>query len=157
VKPLIVLTLLLISCAAGAQVHRCTDAAGKVTYTDGVCPAATKATQIEAQKSSPEIELERERAALARERFELRQQREAVERERAPKPMVAPPVARFDSYACDMAKRNLGIGANKDSKARSQRQYEVACFGEEAAEIEKARAGATRINITPPPVIINRY
>jgi len=41
-KALVATTLLAASFAACAQVHRCTDAAGKVTFSDTACPTTSK-------------------------------------------------------------------------------------------------------------------
>lgn len=130
--------------AAQAQVNRCLDPGGRVSYSDGPCPSSAKASRVEAQKSTEAIELERERAQLARERFQLQQERQAVKRERSaePAPQVVQPVSRVDSHQCDIAKRNLGAGISPESKMQSQRAYEVACFGDKAADIEQARAAA---------------
>jgi hypothetical protein len=140
------LLALFLSFGCSAQVYRCADPhTGKVAYADAPCPTGTKAAQVEAAKSDQAKELERERAQLARERFQLQQER--AQRPIDPQPQQVAKPGRVDSYACDMAKKNLGVGASKDSKMRSQREYEAACFGDKAADIEASRAGAPVTNI----------
>lgn len=139
--------VLFLSFGCSAQVYRCADASGKVAYSDNPCPTGAKASQVEGAKSADARELERERAQLARERFRLQQEREAVKQSaQAPAVQVAQPKP-VNSYECDIAKKNLGVGINEDSKMRSQRVYETACFGEKAADVEAARAGAPVVNI----------
>ncbi|MBS0455264.1 MAG: DUF4124 domain-containing protein [Proteobacteria bacterium] len=43
-------TFAVLAASAGAQVLRCEDAAGKVTYTDGTCPAGTKPQRVSTQE-----------------------------------------------------------------------------------------------------------
>lgn len=158
-KVVLILAALLVTAPAYAQVNRCKDAkTGKVVYSDAACPSGVEAAQIQAPRSAAEIDLERERAALARERHLLEQEKRAVRRSPAApaeeSPSPAPAVARTDSYECRVATRNLGSGINKDSKLQSQQAYERACFGERAADIQKARAG-----VQPPArnvIILNR-
>lgn len=151
--------LFLVAAAAQAQVHRCTDEkTGKVTYTDTPCAASAKGAQIERARSPEAMELERERAQIARERFLLEQEKRAQREQAATAPstqQVAAPPSRADSYDCQVAKQNLGVGIDRDSRMKSQRAYEAACFGDNAAAIEKARAGATQIHVRPAPVIIH--
>ena len=77
----IITACLVISCIAvpaGAQVHRCKDAAGKTIYSDAPCLAGQSGALLERQKSREEILEERLQAAEANER-KYRQQ--AAERE----------------------------------------------------------------------------
>jgi hypothetical protein len=158
-KTTLALAVAALAIPLHAQVNRCVDANGKVTYSDAVCQAGAKGSQVAPPSSAESVDLQRERAQLARERFLLQQERQQVQHERqapppAPQQIAAP--SRIDSYECQVAKQNLGIGASADSKMKSQRAYEAACFGDRAADVEKARAGATRINIRPAPIIIHR-
>ena len=47
---LLAATLALLGAGAGAQVLRCEDAAGKVTYTDGNCPTGTRPQRVSTQE-----------------------------------------------------------------------------------------------------------
>lgn len=64
---------------AQAQVHRCSDSNGNVTYTDGVCPNGLETVQIEAAKTPEQIAIEQQRAAEALER-QAQQRQERLER-----------------------------------------------------------------------------
>ena len=39
--------------AVFAQAHKCTDATGRVTYTEAACPSTSKATQVTIRDASP--------------------------------------------------------------------------------------------------------
>lgn len=41
-KSVVAAAFLVVSCGASAQVHRCTDAAGKVSFSDTACPTTSK-------------------------------------------------------------------------------------------------------------------
>lgn len=64
---------------AHAQVHRCSDSNGNVTYTDGACPNGQETVQIEAAKTPEQIAIEQQRAAEALER-QAQQRQERLER-----------------------------------------------------------------------------
>ena len=158
-KSLAITLILLTSWPAMAQVNRCVNpATGKVTFTDGPCDPSQQGSQVMAPRSRESIELERERAQLARERQLLQQERDLMSRQREASPpreatpAPAPAESRADSYACQVARRNLGVGISPESRMRSQRDYEIACFGDRAADVEQSRAGrpvyAPSTNIT---------
>jgi len=67
--------LLAVPCAdAAAEVLRCEDGAGKVTYTDGNCPAGTKPQRVSTQAPVSVLpDPQGDRARAAREASEARQ------------------------------------------------------------------------------------
>lgn len=73
--PIALLAALICTGAAHAQVMRCVDAAGRVSYTDGRCPDHTQAVEIEPAKTPEQLEAEREQAEIA--------QRQRLQRQRA--------------------------------------------------------------------------
>jgi hypothetical protein len=161
------LGLVVAATTAGAQIHRCTMAEGRVVYSDGACPSNTeKAGTVPGTGRSAASDaerrqlraLEREEMALQRERLALERDRIQVERERtlarrdqaqAERDMQLPAgygvtiPGGVNSYRCEVATRNLGVGS-LSSRARSQREYEMACFGDRAADIQVQRAGSGR-------------
>lgn len=74
--------LLIASCAlsisASAQVHRCIDAAGKVSFSDVICPSNQKGARIQDAPDPRAVEAERVQAYQARQEFQERQAAEAA-------------------------------------------------------------------------------
>lgn len=172
-RNLVVLTSILVaSTGALAQINRCVGPDGRLQYTDAPCPASTKsagalAAPAASERPDPRFEAQdlaarRQRLELERERVQLERERTTLERDRvqaaretalpAGAGAVIPRQTGVDSYACDVARRNLGVGINEESKMRSQREYELACFGDRAADIESKRAGRPQVNIRVTPV-----
>lgn len=71
--------------SANAQVLRCEDANGRVTYTDGSCPSSQRTTEVMPPQSAQDKALQEERyqQALERKNAELAQQaeRDAAQRQ----------------------------------------------------------------------------
>ena len=173
--PLLWVCALGLGAAAHAQVVRCTDArTGKVTYTDGICASDSTVREVEARKTPAEIQLERELAAEALERKQLRQQAEAdaaeadahrqAELNRARAAQAAAAAPQPHDYArspeCARSRRNLDIVASGITRSTheqeirleaAQRQVDMDCLGPAGyAEVEKARAAQPRVVVVPP-------
>lgn len=171
-------TATFLTLAAHGQVVRCTDArTAAIVYTDGNCPAGSKALEVQARKTHEEVEQERSQAAEALERKQQRLQAETAaarleaeqgaQRQREAAIRAAAHRARSPDYArspeCARARRNLDIAASSTTSYAygqeaplqvAQRQMELDCLGPEAyAEIEKHRPAATApaVVLLPPP------
>ena len=110
---------LLFVAHAHAQVYRCTNAAGKVEYSDAPCAETSRDARMVAprmERTPAEIENEQLRRQLAEEQ-NRRRQAENADRERAQQP--APPVIgrtqadlqaeRGNSIECERAKRDYEV------------------------------------------------
>lgn len=103
---------------ASAQVHRCKDGAGKITYSDQPCNAAQSGGVLERQRSREQVQEERFRAAEANERKQLQrldeQEREwAAQNQRALQPMAAPAVRHSgNDWAARKALENAATSAS---------------------------------------------
>lgn len=148
------LGLLLAAQTASAQVHRCTDPkSGRVTYSNVGCSDGEQTRQIERQRSDAELQAERADADAARLRFESQQSREVVAARSASEAAAPAPAFRANQFECERALRNADTAASsitsrgrRDSAA--DREANIKCYGTaDAAEIEKARAGATRVKV----------
>lgn len=110
------LMVLLSLCGwSQAQVYRCEDGKGKISYTDAPCAQAHRADLIERKRSRAEIEQERLKATLALElrmqeeneaqlRRELAKQQETKEQQLA---AAAPAPDLSNSPACQQARKDL--------------------------------------------------
>lgn len=166
----------LLALAAHGQVVRCTDArTGAISYTDGGCPAGSKALEVQARQTVEAVEQERAQAAQALERKQQRLQTEAAaarldaeqdaQRQREQAARTASTRASPQNYArspeCARARRNLDIAASRTPSyaygqeaplQTAQRQMELDCLGPEAyAEIEKNRPAPPAATIVLPP------
>lgn len=167
----------LLALAAHGQVVRCTDArTAAISYTDGDCPAGSKAREVQTRQTSEEVEHQRAQAAEALERKQQRLQAETAaarldaeqgaQRQREQRARAAAKRALPQDYArspeCARARRNLDIAASstapyvygQDAPLQvAQRQMELDCLGPDAyAEIEKNRPAApTPTVVLPPP------
>lgn len=163
---------------AQAQVHRCSDANGNITYTDGQCPSGNAAVQIEAAKTPEQLALEQQRAEEARIR--LTQQRlEQLEERRinaetaaleasARASAATEAAARIQSYnyadsaACKEATRQLNRSQSPNGRYSSEDQQRLlraqdaadkACLSPQdyaAVVRERASRPTTTIVINPP-------
>lgn len=170
------ISAVFLALAAHGQVVRCTDArTAAVSYTDGDCPAGTKAREVQARQTPEEVEQERAQAAEALERKQQRVQAEAAaarldaalgaQRQREQRARVAAKRAHPQDYArspeCARARRNLDIAAGSTPSyaygqeaplQTAQRQMELDCLGPEAyAEIEKNRPTTPAPTVVLPP------
>lgn len=131
-KSIAFLLAILAASATHAQVYRCPNpATGKVTYSDAPC---TQGREIVRQRSVEERMLDDERAAVARERFQLEQERQIMreQQQRMPQTVVIESggnQGRASSHECEVAQRNAW-GVNR---AQAQRKADLACLGPEGA------------------------
>lgn len=113
------LALFILAMPAAAQVHRCKDASGKLTYSDRACDKDHSGELIEQKKSPEEIFAERMRASEANERKYRAQaaerQSQAVEprqnQTRATENQQDAP-NRATSRECQAAQRQLDLVAS---------------------------------------------
>lgn len=107
---------LFIALPAMAQVYQCKDSAGKLTFSDRPCTAATTGALVQRQKSDAEIYRERMEAAEANERKYQRQVNEMQQRqlesqqrmlEQQAKRAAAMPEQPSASLQCKEARKEL--------------------------------------------------
>lgn len=164
----------LCSCAASAQIVRCTDArTGAVTYTDGDCATGTRAREVQARQSPEAIAQERAQAAQALTQKQQRLQTEAAaqqledkrqaqrQRDQAARAAAAqtPAQAYARSPECARSRRNFDLAARSAGQGRydqdtrlqaAQRQMELDCLGPEGyAAVEKNRPAPP-----PQPIVV---
>ncbi|GBU15449.1 hypothetical protein AwPolaro_08270 [Polaromonas sp.] len=116
-RPLVAsLALALMTLSASAQVLRCQDASGQLTYSDQPCDAGQSSTLLEAQKSPEQMINERQQADEANERKyraradEQRTQAFELEQRQAQalsQPVQAPNLAA--SFECSQAKKDMAF------------------------------------------------
>ena len=118
------LALVIFCATAGAQVYRCPDkVTGKTTYSDAPC---TDGKQIVRQMPNEERMLNAERAAIARQRIQLDQDRAAMRQQQADQAartvaspqQASPPI---DPIACQRAQREVSIASNIKSEDKRTR------------------------------------
>lgn len=133
------ISLALVSFSASAQVYRCPDpASGKLTYSDAPC---TSGEQIVRQRSVAEQQLDMERAELARQRFQIEQDRQAIrEQQTQARPQNLTPQAMGISRECEIAQKNAW-GVNKKQK---QREADIICYGSDRAADIRAQEEARK-------------
>ena len=139
-KAVFTLCFVLFCSSASAQVYRCTDpVTKKITYSDALC---VDGRQIERRRSAEEQVLDAERADIARQRFQLRQESNALRQQQASTPSqpMASPSTSGSSYECQVAQKNAW-GANK---AQKQREADIICYGPERAARIQAEKAANR-------------
>ena len=131
---LIIFTVLALP--ASAQVHRCKDTSGKMTYTDTLCGTGQSGGLIERQRAQSAIYEERMQAAEAEDRKQAQriaeQEREwAAQSQRALQYQAAPPVQHSgNNWAARKALKNAQTSSNSitnnggrwDQAAESQRK-----------------------------------
>lgn len=149
-----------LSAAASAQVHRCKDASGKVSYSDQPCPSNQQGGLIERQRSQEEIYEERMRAAEANERKYRQQQAEAMREGAAmpQRPAAPPPMAgnaaqdKTNTPECRAAKRDLEIASSsRTAKDSEKRQRMNAAIGKVNID-----CGTNMAMIAEPKRVINQ-
>jgi hypothetical protein len=117
--------LLVFATAAQAQVYRCTNAAGKVEFSDSPCAAGVDAKVVAPSTGRDDRSLARENEELKRRLFEAESrpvappqpvQGVAAPAPAAPAPARAPQrtqadlqAERADSYECERAKREYDV------------------------------------------------
>ena len=160
---------------ACAQVVRCSDArTGAVTYTDGTCPSASRAQEVQARQTPEEIAQERAQAAQALAEKQQRQQIQAAadereaqrqaqrQREQAERAAAPTPTQTYArSPECARSRRNFDLAASSANSARyapnvplqaAQRQMELDCLGPEGyAAVEKNRPAPSPLSIVVYP------
>lgn len=146
-KATVLFLLAVITSAASAQVYRCPDPQkGKTTYSDSPC---TQGKQSDRPRTLEERMLDEERAAVARERFQLEQERQMMreQRQRPPQTVVIESGGsqpRATSYECEIAQKNAW-GTNR---AQAQRKADLACLGPEGAARVQAERERQRPVVT---------
>ncbi|WP_284426370.1 DUF4124 domain-containing protein [Acidovorax sp. SUPP1855] len=90
-KGLAMVTMVLCgwTLSSTAQVHRCADATGKLTYSDQPCQAGQAGAQIEQRKTAEVLQQERAEAARAHQ-LKAQQQRAEQGAQRRPTPTTSP-------------------------------------------------------------------
>lgn len=114
------LVLGLFALCAQAQVTKCTDAGGSVTYTNKPCASAEKArTVVDREAAAAMAGDPVEAAAISRQRREIDERTAAVLRSMAPREQSAgmtslsgPGPGNLDSAECRRAQHNLKVVQN---------------------------------------------
>ncbi|CAN7369817.1 DUF4124 domain-containing protein [Acidovorax sp. LjRoot74] len=127
----IFIALSLAATVAGAQVHRCEDATGKLMFSDRPCDAGQSGGQILRQRTQAEIQQERQQAYEAESRKQDRrfaeQERELAEQERRMlMQQTQPPVDDWQTRknrenAATSAGSIANNGSRWDAKAEAER------------------------------------
>ncbi|MFN3377266.1 MAG: DUF4124 domain-containing protein [Burkholderiaceae bacterium] len=160
IQLLLAVVTTILSTAATAQVHRCQDASGKISYSDAPCAPHQQGTLIERQRTQAEIYEERMRAAEANERKYRQQQAEAM-RSNAAMPQRQSAAANTASNAaqdkantpeCKAAKRDLEIASSsRTAKESEKRQRMNAAIGKVNID-----CGTNMAMIAEPHKVINQ-
>ena len=160
-KTIAITCLGLAAMSAGAQVHRCKDATGKLMFSDRPCDVGQTGGQIMRQRSEDEIYQERMNAAEAQERKQLRREMEAEQaaRQAPPPPSVAPvqSAQSVNPFQCRKAKEELDLAMSLRTLSPEEKRIRV--NGEQAKVAaacgtpppEKLAAPAPAAKKAPPP------
>jgi len=152
---LLIVTVGLASGYASAQVYRCPDAkTGQVAYSDQPC---SHGTQILKERSPDQQQMDAERAAVAQERFQLQQERRAMQER--PQVIVVPPspgvptseAKPINRYECDKAERELALA----SSIRTLSEYDKRMRVNAAIGRSNVACGTDLPLMQEPPKIIN--
>lgn len=152
-RTIIFILLAISAVTASAQVHRCKDAAGKVTFSDSPCASGQAGEQIQRKRTQDEILQERIQAAEAEDRKQGRrmaeQEREWAEQQRrAMQPQPAPTVRHSGN---DWQKRNELRNAEVSARSITNNGGRW----DAAAQAERARQRREEARRNPPtPTII---
>jgi len=106
---LILIAACVVCISASAQVHRCTDASGKVSFSDTPCATSQKGGLVQRAPSAAEIDAERWQAAQARQNFQAQQSREAWREANAAQqqgPYQLAPAPTSPGRECAAARKN---------------------------------------------------
>ena len=126
-KILALLLSSLIGFGASAQVFKCKDPSGKITYSDSACGGAQQGTQLLRERTFEEKVTEREQAYAAQiakeERRALEYARDQAKAERqAIISSMQPPAPPHKGYSERLAERNAGVqSVFAPPKTRAQR------------------------------------
>ena len=88
------------------QVHRCTDATGKLSFSDRPCDSGQSGALIQRKRSQDAIQQERMQAVEAQFQKEMRRTMEAPQIDQAPMQATAPASPTVNQWACRKAKDN---------------------------------------------------
>lgn len=154
---LLLAALLATAGPASAQVYKCTNAAGKVEFSDAPCTNASRAEVMAPRDNTLDTSKARESAMRERmnelqqrmEEMERRQQSESAQRGRTDADVLA---ERIDSEACERAKRSLDLEAsslkkNKDAIAAKRSAMYGAC-GMKEPDVTNINEGERRRPVT---------
>lgn len=137
-KTLTMLVLALCAATASAQVFRCQDASGKLTFSDRPCGAGQSGVMVQRERSEADLMMERQQAYEAEQRKQERrwaeQEREwAEQQQRAMQPMPEPVVRHSGNdwqtrknleNARTSAGSIMNNGGRFDQAAEAQRERE---------------------------------
>ncbi|MEA9585974.1 DUF4124 domain-containing protein [Xanthomonas sp. WHRI 10064A] len=144
--------------AANAQVHRCTDAAGKTFYADVPCAANQTGALLERPKSADEITRERAQAAGALERKHQdrvaeRDEQEFQRRQRAGESSVAQngtSVSPADTPACRSAQKELEFVSSIRTLSQDEKRMRTNAA---IAQVNASCGSNTPLMQEPPKII----
>lgn len=149
---------LVLACAwpqAQAQVNRCSDANGNVTYTDASCPSHLESVEIQAAKTPEQIAIEQERAAQALE-MQAQQRLDRLQEQRLQAETAALEASARASAAAEAAARaqttNYANTPACQDATRQLNRYQSAngrYTSEEQLRLERAQDAADRACLSP--------
>lgn len=147
-KPaLIFIAVCAIAASASAQVNRCKDASGKITFSDAPCATGQIGSQVQRAQTADEIYLERMQAAQARQDFQNQQAKTGTAATAATAtltPLLAGRPRAYDSPACVTTRKN-GWGA-QDGTMQIKAKQECARLAAEEREFERQYRGNCQSN-----------
>ncbi|MCC8470214.1 DUF4124 domain-containing protein [Xanthomonas phaseoli] len=148
--------------AANAQVHRCTDAAGKIVYADVPCAPNQTGALLERPKSADEITRERAQAAGAIERKHQdraaeRGEQEFQQSQRAVTSTVAQngtSVSPADTPACRGAQKELEFVSSIRTLSQDEKRMRTNAA---IAQVNASCGSNTPLMQEPPKIISTRF
>lgn len=154
-RTLTALIIAIFSVSAGAQVHRCKDANGKLIFSDRLCDSAQSGELVQRKRTREEILREREQAFDAENRKQARrmaeQERELVEQGRRSRQVQAMPQVQQPAEDWQSRKNRENAATSAGSIANNGSRFD------QNAEAERARARreeALRHQAANPPAMI---
>lgn len=140
---------------AQAQVNRCSDANGKITYTDASCPSHLESVEIQAAKTPEQIAIEQERAARALE-MQAQQRQDRLQEQRLQAETAALEASARASAAAEAAARvqttnYANTSACQDATRQLKRYQSVSgrYTSEEQQRLERAQDAVDRACLSP--------
>ena len=133
-----ILVIALGAASAGAQVHRCKDASGKLMFSDRPCDVGQSGGQIQRKRTQAEILQEREQAFDAENRKQARrmaeQEREFAERERRSRQVQAMPQVQQPAEDWQSRKNRENAATSAGSIANNGSRWDAKAEAERAAQ-----------------------
>lgn len=152
------LALTAFAIPSSAQVHRCQDATGKLTFSDQPCGSGQRGELIQQRKSREEILEERMQAAEARERMYRAQsadlERQIFEQQRSQlRASNSQPVPQnmAASHECKAARKELAFVSNIRTVSQDEKRMRTNA----AITAVNASCGSNTQLMQEPPKIIN--